>query len=247
VPVGEEQSWPAQCRNCETNLRGPYCSACGQSHVHARLELRTLVEHAFDGLVNLDTRALRTIGELTVAPGKVCRDYLDGRRIPYVNPFKYAFATFTCVAIVAEGLIYLNGVSLGPPSDPLTAELDAFRLRWGMLINFIAMPLLAVILWLLFFSAPRRLRWVEHYVLVLFTFGHVALLQALLLPILQQAGSVAMTVFSVLPILLLSWAAVGVYRTRWWTTILRVLAAFLAIQALALGVIRLFVPGLVPD
>jgi hypothetical protein len=245
--VGEDQSWPAQCRNCDANLHGPYCSACGESHVHGRLELRTLIEHAFEGLVNLDTRALRTIGELTIAPGKVCRDYIDGRRKPYVNPFKYAFATFTLVAIVAEALIYLQGVSRGPPSDPANAELDTFMLRWGMLINFIAMPLLAALLWLLFFSAPRRLRWVEHYVIVLFTFGHVALLQGLLLPLLQQAGAAVTSVFSLLPVALLSWAAVGVYQTRWWTTILRMLAAFVAIQALALGVIQLLWPGLLFD
>lgn len=211
--------------------------------MHGQLELRTLVEHAFDGLINLDTRALRTIGDLTIAPDKVCRDYLDGRRVPYVNPFKYAFASFTLVAVVAEALLYLHGA----PTDPATAEFAAFQLRWGMLINFIAMPLLAAFLWLLFFSAPRRLRWVEHYVIVLFTFGHVALLQGLLLPLLEQAGAMVMTVFSLLPIVLLSWAAVGVVQTRWWTTIPRVLLAFVAIRAIARGVIELLVPGLVPS
>jgi hypothetical protein len=243
VPVGEDPSWPTQCRNCGTKLHGPYCSACGQSHVHGQLDLRTLVEQAFDGLVNLDTRALRTIGDLTVAPAKVCRDYLDGRRIPYVNPFKYAFATFTLAAIVAEALLYLHGA----PSDPLTAEYYAFRLRWGLLINFTAMPLLAAFLWLLFFTAPRRLRWVEHYVIVLFTFGHVALLQGLFLPLLQQAGTVVNVAFSLLPVVLLSWAVIGVCEARWWSAILRVLAAFLAIRAIAHGVIRLLVPELLPD
>jgi hypothetical protein len=236
VPVREDPSWPAQCLNCETKLHGPYCSACGQSHVHGQLELRTLVEHAFDGLINLDTRALRTIGELTIAPAKVCRDYLDGRRIPYVHPFKYAFATFTFAALVAEGLVYLHG----PPTD----QLDVFRMRWGTLLNFAAMPVLAAFLWVLFFAARRRLRWVEHYVIVLFTFGHVALLQGMLQPLLQQAGAVAMTLFSLLPVVLLSWAACGVYETRWWTTIPRVLVAFAAVQVIALGVIRLLVPEL---
>lgn len=243
MPEGEDQSWPAQCRNCEAKLHGPHCSACGQSHVHGQLELRTLVEHAFDGLVNLDTRALRTIGDLTIAPAKVCRDYLDGRRVPYVNPFKYAFATFTFAMLVAEALTYLHG----PASDPLTAQLDVFRQRWGTLINFIAMPVLAAFLWPLFFSAPRRLRWVEHYIVVLFTLGHVALLQGLLLPLLQQAGTIATTAFSLLPVVLLSWAAIGVYETRWWTTILRVFAAFVAIQAIGAGVIRLLVPELLPS
>lgn len=241
MPGGEDQSWPAQCRNCETNLHGPYCSACGQSHVHGQLELRTLVEHAFEGLVNLDTRALRTIGDLTIAPAKVCRDYLDGRRVPYVNPFKYAFATFSFAVLVSEALILLHG----PPSSLEAAKLDAFQLRWGMLINFVSMPLLAAFLWLLFFSAPRRLRWVEHYVVVMFAFGHVALLQTLLQPLVHQAGTLAATLFSLVPIVLLSWTAIGVYEARWWTTILRVLLAFAAIQAIASGVVFWLVPELV--
>lgn len=211
--------------------------------MHGQLELRSLVEQAFDGLINLDTRALRTIGDLTIAPAQVCRDYLDGRRVPYVNPFKYAFAAFTLVALVAEGLILLHGDSYGG-RDPKAVEFDAFALRWGMLINFLAMPVLAAFLWLLFVSAPRRLRWVEHYVIVLFTFGHVALLQGLLLPILQQAGTIGTIAFSLLPIVLLSWAGTGVYQTRWWTTIPRIVLAFGAIQMLAMFVIRLFVPDL---
>jgi hypothetical protein len=212
--------------------------------VHGRLELRPLVEQAFDGLVNLDTRALRTIGELSVAPGKVCRAYLDGRRVPYVNPFKYAFASFTFAVLVAELLIQLDGA----PSDPVEAQLSAFSLRWGMVINFLAMPLLAACLWPLFFSAPNRLRWVEHYVLVLFAFGHVALLQGLLLPLLQQLGPPGTVVTALLPVVWLCWAAVQTHEGRWWSTIPRVLLAFAAMQAVVFGVIQLLAPDLaVPE
>jgi hypothetical protein len=212
--------------------------------VHGRLELRTLVGHAFEGIINLDTRALRTIGELTIDPGTVCRDYIDGRRKPYVNPFKYAFATFTFTALVSEALIYLHGVS----SDPHTAKLDAFQARWDTLINFAAMPVLAAVLSLLFISAPKRRSWVEHYVLVLFTFGHIALLQGLLAPLIEHAGGIVATmVFTGLPIVLLSWAAIDVYQTRWWTTIPRVLVAFVVIQVIALGVVRLVAPEIVGE
>jgi hypothetical protein len=239
VPEGKDPTWPAQCRNCEANLSGPYCSACGESHVHGRLELRALVEHAFDGLINLDTRALRTFGELTVNPGKVCRDYLDGRRVLYVNPFKYALATFTFAVLVDEGLLYLHG-----PSDPSNATLIEFELRWGLLINFLAMPLLAACLWPLFFSAPNRLRWVEHYVVVLFTIGHVALLQGLLQPLAAQLGNIGSVAFTLLTIVFLSWAAIHVHGSRWWSTIPRVLLAFAAMWMVVWGVIRLLVPDL---
>jgi hypothetical protein len=239
VPEGETREWPAQCRSCATKLHGPYCSACGESHVHGRLDLRTLVEQAFEGLINLDTRALRTIGELTVAPGKVCRDYLDGRRVGYIHPFKYAFACFTVAVLVAEGLYWLNG----PPADPMQAQLQAFQLRWGLLINFLAMPLLAALLWSLFARAPRRLRWVEHYVVVLYAFGHAALIQTVLGPILETMGTVGSVVFAGMAPAMLCWTAMGVYETRWWT-IPRVLLAFVAMQTVVFFVLRLLVPDL---
>lgn len=234
-------SWPAQCRSCEADLHGPYCSACGESHVHGRLELRALLEHAFEGIANLDTRALRTIGELTVAPAKVCRDYIDGRRVNYVNPFKYALVAFTFAVLVSEALFWLDGM----PTDPDEAKRVAFDLRWGLLVNFLAMPVLALGLWPLFMSA--RLRWVEHYVIVLFTCGHVALLEGLLGPILAEMPKVTPVVFALLPLAMLSWVAVGVYQTRWWTTIPRVVLAFAAMQLVVFGGIRLLVPELPPE
>lgn len=213
---------------------------CRESHVHGRLDLRELVEHAFDELANLDTRALRTIGDLTVAPAKVCRDYLDGRRVLYVNPFKYALTGFTFGLLVFEALLWLHG----PPADPVAAKVEAFELRWGMVLNFVMMPILAAIMWPLFATARPRLRWVEHYVVVLYSFGHVALLQGLFAPLLQPAGAVGSVLSALMPAAMLSWVAVGVYEGRWWATVAKSLFAFAVIQAIALGVLRLCVPEL---
>ena len=233
-----DSSWPAQCRSCGTPLHGPYCSACGESHLHGRLELRTLIDQALDGLINLDTRALRTIGDLMIGPAKVCRDYLDGRRVSYVHPFKYALAAFTFAILVAEFLIWRHG----GPIDPVDAKVFAFQLRWGMLLHFLMMPLVAAILWPLFASAPRRLRWIEHYVFVLYCFGHVALLQGLVMPLHMDLEVVSALMLSLLPPAFTSWAAVGVYESRWWTTIPRVILAFVLMELAMFGVIKLFIP-----
>jgi hypothetical protein len=237
---GDDHSATGRCRSCDTPLHGRYCSACGESHKHNRLELRVLAEDALEGLVNLDTRALRTIGDLTVAPVQVCRDYLDGRRIQYVNPFKYALATFAFVFLVAELLSHLHG----QPADANLAALMAFQLRWGQWLNFVAMPLLALLMLPLFMTAPRRLRWIEHYVLVLFAFGHVALLQGLFKPLLGEFGAAGQVLVAVLPLAYLSWIATGICGASWWTTTLRVLVAFVVMQLVVAGAVWLVVPEL---
>jgi hypothetical protein len=228
-----ERTKPSNCRNCGEPLRGPFCSACGQSHRFVRLELRALLSDVLDRLVNLDTRALRTIGELTVDPGRVGREYLVGRRIPYVHPFKYAIATFVVAIVVNLLLIHRNGV----PSDPQLARIVEFQLHWGQALSFAVMPLFALCLHGLFWGpprmsgalgAPRMLEWIEHFVLVLFALGHVALLQGLLAPFVPYLGAVTPVLLVLLPIAYVSWMFVGVCRTSWWSTLLRVAVAFIA-------------------
>jgi hypothetical protein len=203
--------------------------------VYARLELRALVEDALDGLLNLDTRVLRTLADLSFAPARVCRDYLDGRRVPYIHPFKYALATFAVAFAIAQLSARLHGA----PDDPRIA----FVLEWGQLLNLVALPVLASVLWLLFMRAPRSLGWVEHYVVVLYAMGHVALLQGLLNPLIGYIGDVGTVVFAALPIAFLSWTGVGVYRTPWWSTILRMLVGFVIMQV-AVGAPVLAITGL---
>lgn len=224
---------PDHCRSCGEPLVGPYCSECGESHRHLRLSARALAEDVLDGLANLDTRVLRTVGELGVNPGKLGRDFLTGRRRPYVNPFKYALATFAFAMLVNQGLLYLHGV----PSDPETARVAEFSLQWGQALNFAVMPVFALCIYGLFYGgprlrgavgAPRQLEWIEHYVLVLFALGQVALIQGLLAPFLRYLGIVGPIVFVVLPIFYVSWMCVGVCRTPWWSTVLRVSVAFIA-------------------
>lgn len=241
---------PTTCRNCGELLRGPFCSVCGQSHRFVRLELRALIEDAIDALRHVDTPVLRTVGELTVDPGRVGREYLVGRRIPYVNPFKFALASFASALLVNRGLIHLHGI----PSDPHMARLVGFSLGWGQLITFAVMPVFALCLYGLFagpprrsgvLGAPRMLEWLEDYVLVLFALGHVALLQALLAPFVPHLGVVASVLFVVLPIVYVSWMFVGVCRTPWWSTLLRVSVAFIAgVQVPASLLARWFVPEL---
>lgn len=227
-----ERAMPTTCRNCGELLRGPFCSACGQSHRFVRLELRALVEELWDDLVNLDTPALRTMGELSVDPGKVGREYLVGRRIAYANPFKYALATFTFALLFNRALVWLKGMPAGD-----AAQLVEFSLHCGQAIQFAVLPVFTLCLHGLFagppraggvLGAPRMLEWIEHFVLVLFALGHVALLQGLLAPFVPYLGVFASALFVVLPIAYVSWMFVGVCRTSWWSTVLRVSVAFIA-------------------
>lgn len=78
-----------QCKNCSADISGySYCPACGQkSDIHVFTFRELLVEIA-DGLFNTDSRIWRTLIPLALKPGKLTLEYLRGRRMFYLPPFR---------------------------------------------------------------------------------------------------------------------------------------------------------------
>ena len=76
------------CLNCGGRQKGQYCAICGQ-RAHSRLiSLWELVSDAFGDLLELDSRLWRTLTPLLLRPGHLTRDYLQGRRVRYMPPFR---------------------------------------------------------------------------------------------------------------------------------------------------------------
>jgi hypothetical protein len=76
------------CLNCGTRLRGQYCGQCGQRARSRLISLWQLVSEAFGDLLELDSRLWRTLIPLLARPGRLTRDYLEGRRARYMPPFR---------------------------------------------------------------------------------------------------------------------------------------------------------------
>ncbi len=76
------------CLNCGTRLRGQYCGICGQRSRSRLISIWQLLREAFGDLFELDSRLWRTVVPLLIRPGKLTRDYLEGRRARYMPPFR---------------------------------------------------------------------------------------------------------------------------------------------------------------
>ena len=73
------------CANCGTQLTGHFCNQCGQrAHVHR--SLLHLVEELLHGIFHFETKAWRTLPLLMFRPGRLTREYIDGKRVRYVGP-----------------------------------------------------------------------------------------------------------------------------------------------------------------
>lgn len=82
------------CANCAERLQGAYCHACGQKgHLHGRLW--HLVHEFAEGLAHFDGRLWRTLPLLVFNPGRLSREWRQGKRVRYVPPLHvFLFAVF---------------------------------------------------------------------------------------------------------------------------------------------------------
>ena len=77
-----------RCLNCGAVRVGQYCGQCGQRSANRLISLWELVRDAFGDLFELDSRLWRTLLPLLGRPGRLTREYLEGRRARYMPPFR---------------------------------------------------------------------------------------------------------------------------------------------------------------
>lgn len=85
-------SGPNRCSNCDAELHGEYCAACGQHQVDLDQPFREIVSEGLSAFLAFDTRLVRTLWPLFRRPGLLTTEFLAGRRKRYVHPFKLYFA-----------------------------------------------------------------------------------------------------------------------------------------------------------
>lgn len=241
----------ARCLNCGDLLTGAYCTGCGQAASTRRLRVKQILGDAVAQLFNLDSKVPRTVIGLARDPGRVVREYVDGRRTSYVSPLRY------CLIVVAAMLVLYVALDINvvdvtvTSSDPdadVQQQIDELRIEVVRIVNarlnlviFLALPLLGLVIRWLFRRSGRN--YAECMAYVFYAMGQVFLLGipfGLLRPVAPQA-SVILRVL--LQVGYLTWAAVSFFREPLWRVVLRVsVATFLYMVAVGLAVAALAGP-----
>ena len=108
-----------ECLNCTTKLQGRYCHSCGQSADDHHRSIRHLLWEAVEGLTHLDGRLAHTLPALLLHPGRLARDYIEGRRMRHVPPFRLFLVSLLIFMFAAEWAVNRgqNGVvEVGKPA-----------------------------------------------------------------------------------------------------------------------------------
>jgi Protein of unknown function (DUF3667) len=199
VPAEDTPPEPAaRCANCGALLYGPFCAMCGQPDKPLDPPVRHFAKELSQELLDVDGRVLRSFRRLFLSPGFLTREYLAGRRIPWLTPLKMyllaSVAMFGVLAMVGDpGGVELKFTgdsqevakevqSLGFASlAEMRAAIDAARYAWMPRVMFVLVPLFA---WMV--ARVRRRsgrRFPAHFVFALevhgASFGILALTKAL--------------------------------------------------------------------
>jgi len=79
------------CKNCQTSISeaSKFCDTCGAKVITERLSVKNLWSDVTQNVFGWDNKFFSTIKSLVLKPGTLLREYFDGTRKKYVNPFTF--------------------------------------------------------------------------------------------------------------------------------------------------------------
>ncbi len=94
----------ANCLNCNHGFseNDSYCSKCGQKNQDIKIPAIHFVEEFLEGIFHFDNNLWKTLKYLFTSPGKITKEYLDGKRSSLVPPIRL---------FIFLGLIYYIALS----------------------------------------------------------------------------------------------------------------------------------------
>ncbi len=103
-----EHQHAAACKNCGATTNGNFCHQCGQAtHLHvpsAREFLHEFMAH----YVAIEGKLWRSLKLLLFKPGLLSREYIEGRRVRYVEPLRL----YLSFSIIFFAMMKLSGVEI---------------------------------------------------------------------------------------------------------------------------------------
>ena len=102
------------CSDCGEPTTGNFCSNCGQP-THAHRSLLHLGEEVLHGVMHFDARIWRTLPLLIGNPGRLTREWIEGKRTRYVSPLAiFLFTLFLMFFALSFAGDFVQG-----PTQPL--------------------------------------------------------------------------------------------------------------------------------
>lgn len=126
---GTRRSRPdAPCLNCGDTTPGSYCPTCGQRKTEVLVSVRTILADVLEDQLVLNRALPRTIGALLFRPGFLTAEYVRGRIVRYIAPFRLYLVASVLFFIVLSffGINFIENTTVdGEVVSPEAADTTA--------------------------------------------------------------------------------------------------------------------------
>jgi Na+/melibiose symporter-like transporter len=234
--------------NCGHSLQGEdvYCPRCGQAAATHRFSFAHFLHEFFHAFTHTDKSVFALIRGLSTRPGHLVREYLDGQRKKYFNPFTFLLlvAAFSILVLQFSGTFKGNSprqpentaagspgsarVSPPPASvNPRIAAIQerarkvgAFMEKKQNLVMIIAVPFNSLIFFV--FYLRRKRNYTEHLVANVFFVAFVILFSSIIFYPMLALFSRPPAMYAILMLMLLShilyyaWAYGQLFEMKSW-------------------------------
>lgn len=162
------------CRNCGASLTGKYCAQCGQKSSVSRFTIPELIHELSHSLTHLETNVLGLTAAMISRPGQTARNYLEGQRKKYFNPFLY-FLIMLGLQSLTFSLVH-HIPPHAPPQQLEAHNMQLFIFRYLKIFFVFLLPMSAWLMYLFY----RRHNYAEYCVINVFIAGTISLSHILL-------------------------------------------------------------------
>lgn len=178
----------AICLNCNEDLNPAqkFCSSCGQKANIYRLTTKEIFHQALHAITHADKGLFSVIKDLAIKPGIVAKEYIEGKRKKYFNPYSLLVIVTGIVLVISSNFqIFGYSVNKVSPKDTVysnsnaptrnsdimvnrakegylrrSAQFTSFVNNHSNVVLFISTPFLSFFLWL--FYRKRKMFYAEH-------------------------------------------------------------------------------------
>ena len=92
------------CHNCGAAVSGNFCSHCGQRSSINKVTFKETFQDIAENFFSINAPFFKTLKLLFTNPGKLFRDYLQGKRKTYYKPVSF-FVLFTVLYLIIRAII----------------------------------------------------------------------------------------------------------------------------------------------
>ncbi|MBS1494166.1 MAG: DUF3667 domain-containing protein [Bacteroidetes bacterium] len=177
-----------KCLNCGTKLMGKFCYHCGQEKIVDDSNMKALLKDFFRNSFRWESTYFATIKKLFTAPGIFIKNYIEGKRKPYIKPVTFfilvvSFYIITFHTFSENDFSYMSRTFLGETSKEIiilgvsVAEFQHFITNKMNYMIFIQ-PVFYAYFFTLFFRKPK-IKIAESFIFYFYIMGAGFLIAAL--------------------------------------------------------------------